>query len=403
MTFTCKQCDIEVASGAALVEHWRERREQDDKHYHCGKCMQLFYNPGAADRHHKEFHAAKQDLGCPGCTERFLSASALIEHIEKNRCAKVKNDDYAARREQKLTFTRELQRREFENPSLPVAGGPGVAGIPAVRKAPYNFTQYLSLEKDVDLRAPPNPVTLPPKTENTARPSVSKFPTKEAEFPQLGERLADLSIGGPGSKAEKQPASAWAAKKNLFPDAPAPVRPAHEGQNVQQPVEPGEPKWSDHDPRNPDWDARKYYVTYLDKYKCPYDRCPKSFPRAGGLRGHLLSASHTSQYKVQCPRCFKWFNSMAAITAHAESQSVRCDLRSTDGHRPLIDQLTAGIIDTAGKHEDGTVKYTVPDSARQYFGTSQGKWAAEQRNQQQGWGSNEAEGDGDEQADPKQD
>jgi hypothetical protein len=75
---------------------------------------------------------------------------------------------------------------------------------------------------------------------------------------------------------------------------------------------------------------------------------------------------------------------MAAITAHAESQSARCDLRSTDGHRELIDQMTAGIIDTAGKHEDGTVKYAVPDSARQYFGTSQGKWAAEQRNQQRG-------------------
>ena len=75
---------------------------------------------------------------------------------------------------------------------------------------------------------------------------------------------------------------------------------------------------------------------------------------------------------------------MAAITAHAESQSVRCDLRSTDNYRHLIDQMTAGIIDTAGKHEDGTVKYTVPDSARQYFGASQSEWAAEQRNQQHG-------------------
>ena len=54
MTFLCKHCDIEVASRAALVEHWQERREQDDKHYHCRKCMQLFSNPGAADRHHKE-------------------------------------------------------------------------------------------------------------------------------------------------------------------------------------------------------------------------------------------------------------------------------------------------------------------------------------------------------------
>jgi hypothetical protein len=155
-----------------------------------------------------------------------------------------------------------------------VAGGPGIAGVPAVRKAPYNFTQYLSLAKDADLRAPPGSATLPPKAENTARPDVFKLPANEYEFPQLGGRLAGLSIGGPGGKAEKQPASAWATRKNLFPDAPAPVRPAHEGQDVQQPVDAEEPKWSEHDPRNPGWDARKYYVTYLNKYKCPHDRCP---------------------------------------------------------------------------------------------------------------------------------
>lgn len=201
-------------------------------------------------------------------------------HIEKSRCTRIGKDDYVTRREEKLAFTRELQRREFENPTRPVAGGPGVAGVPAVRKAPYNFTQYLSLAKDVDRRTPSDsatpsgPATPSPKTENTVRPKVFGFPTKEAEFPQLGNRLSDLSISGPGGKAEKQPASAWATKKNLFPDAPAPVRPAQGRQDAQQPVEAEKSKWSEHDPRNPGWDARKYYVTYLNKYKCPHDRCP---------------------------------------------------------------------------------------------------------------------------------
>ena len=86
---------------------------------------------------------------------------------------------------------------------------------------------------------------------------------------------------------------------------------------------------------------------------------------------------------------------MAAMTAHAESQSVRCDLRETNGYRQYLDQLTAGMLDTASKHGDGTKKYAVPDAAREFFGTSQGRWASEQRKLQFGWGSSDGGGDGD--------
>ncbi|EAQ90644.1 hypothetical protein CHGG_02579 [Chaetomium globosum CBS 148.51] len=366
MTLICKQCGVEVASRAALVGHWKEQREQGKEHYHCTQCMM---KPFQADIF--KFHAAKQDLECPGCNERFLSVSSLMGHIEKSRCTRIGKDDYVTRREEKLAFTRELQRREFENPTRPVAGGPGVAGVPAVRKAPF-----------------------------------SDFPRRRAGFLNWVTRLS-RSVHQRAwvvKGEETAPQAAEARKKNLFPKMPpAQVRPG--SRENKMPSSPSrQRKWKmvgNMILANPDWDARKYYVTYLNKFKCPHDRCPKSFPRVAGLRGHL-SSSHIGQHKVQCPRCFKWFNSMTAITAHAESQSARCDLRWTNGYRELIDQMTAGIVDTAGKHEDGTVKYTVPDTARQYFGTSQGKWAAEQRNQQDGWGSNKAEGGSDEQA-PKQD
>ena len=77
--------------------------------------------------------------------------------------------------------------------------------------------------------------------------------------------------------------------------------------------------------------------------------------------------------KVQCPGCSKWFDSMTAITQHAESQGVRCAIRKTNGFRQFMDQLTAGLVDTAGRNEDGTVKYTVPDEAREVFGGGRGK------------------------------
>ncbi|KAK4032937.1 hypothetical protein C8A01DRAFT_20065 [Parachaetomium inaequale] len=374
MGATCRECKLEVASRAALVAHWQEQREQGDRHYHCVQCMHLFHTPEAEQKIQADFvkfHAAKQDLACPGCDERFVVASALIAHIEKNRCNTIKNDAYAARREEKLAFARELQRREYEDPDLP--GNVSLAsltltGSASTRKGPYDFTQYLSRAKDV----------------GTVTPS-------------LGRKIADLLTSDPVDEAETQPANAWARKKNLFPDAPAVVRPPSASQQaVQQPTEANEPEWSEHDPRNPGWDPEKYFVTYLNKYKCPHDRCPKSFPRAAGLRGHLLSAKHAGLIKVQCPRCCKWFDSMAAMTAHAESQSVRCDLRETNGYRQYLDQLTAGMLDTAGKHGDGTKKYTVPDAAREFFGTSQGRWAAEQRKLQFGWGSSDG-GDGNDQ------
>lgn len=70
---------------------------------------------------------------------------------------------------------------------------------------------------------------------------------------------------------------------------------------------------------------------------------------------------------------------MAAITAHVESQGVRCKIRETSGFRQFVDQLTGGIVDTKEKHGDGTEKYAVSDEARVRFATSQGKWDKEQQ------------------------
>ncbi|KAK4156339.1 hypothetical protein C8A00DRAFT_12747 [Chaetomidium leptoderma] len=351
MVVTCRECKLEVANNTALVVHWEEQRDLDAGHYHCSQCMDLYHTPEAEHRHHKE-----QDLGCPGSDERFVTASGLIEHIEKNRCKKVKNDDYAARREEKLAFARGLQRRH-NGEDVDLADHLSVANLSlteesmATQKGPQNFTQFLSRTKDVPVGIP-SLSSLRPKADRTVRPNPVTF--------------------------------AMMKKKNLFPDAPAAVRPTAEKMGaLQKPAETKQPEWPAHDPRNPQWDPAKYYVKYINKYKCPHDRCPKSFPSAAGLRSHLLSAKHAGLLKVQCPHCYKWFDSMAAITAHAESQGVRCTIRETNGYRQFIDQLTAGIVDTAGSHGDGTEKYVVPQEARQVFGTSQGRWVLEQLKQQE--------------------
>lgn len=215
-----------------------------------------------------------------------------MEHIEKNRCKKIKNDDYAAHREKKLAFARELQRRHYgDDVHLPDENlsvfSLSLAETTTSKQGPYNFTQFLSRAKDVHA-ATPSLSDLRPKAENTVRPNPVTFAMKMTEhpqlaltkpdYPQLGSKLADLFTGGAGKNLENKAGNAWAQGKKLFADAPPPVRPTPEQQEaLQKPVaakEPMEAAWPEHDPRNPLWDPSVYYVTYTNKYKCPIDRCP---------------------------------------------------------------------------------------------------------------------------------
>ncbi|AEO62590.1 uncharacterized protein THITE_2020276, partial [Thermothielavioides terrestris NRRL 8126] len=338
MKVTCRDCKLEVVNQAALATHWREQRDQGNRHYHCLECMLSdFDRPGLT------FHQAKQDLDCPGCGERFAAAGGLIDHIEKDRCHKIKSGEYAARREEKLAFARELQRRHHgETVDLPdddlSVASLSLAETTVSRQGPYNFTPYLSNARGVPVSTS-SLSALRPKATNTVRPNPVTFAMKKPDSP---------------------------------PDPPAAMRSApkqlegaqRQGQNKLK-------AWPQHDPRNPGWNPRDYFVTYINKYKCPHDNCGRSFASPQGLRAHLMSEIHTSATKVQCPRCCRWFGSAAAITQHAESQGVRCDIRETNGYRQFLDQLTAGIVDTTEKNEDGTEKYTVPEEARELFGTSQ--------------------------------
>ncbi|KAK3308874.1 uncharacterized protein B0T15DRAFT_525563 [Chaetomium strumarium] len=370
MSVSCEECKVEMGSRSALLAHWQERRNQGKGHYHCSKCMILFHTSQAEGRHQKQLHPAKQELACPGCDAQFVKAGGLIDHIEQNRCPRIKNSDFAARREQKLAFARELQRRHFgEDPRLPdnnlsVASLNLTETTTVSRQGPYNFTDYLSRAEYVP-EGTGSLSALRPKAENTVRPNPVTFAMRnEADFPPL---------------SCKQP-------ENLAPGSPAAMRrTANQPQPLEKPGQNYQTEWASYDPRKPGWNAKDYYVTYSGKYRCPHDGCTKSFKSGEGLRGHLLSPAHKIPIRVQCPRCCRWFDSMAAITQHAESQSVRCTIRETDGFRQFLDQLTAGIVDTTEKNADGTERYTVPKEAREVFGNPESKQSAQTKKQDQTW------------------
>ncbi len=71
---------------------------------------------------------------------------------------------------------------------------------------------------------------------------------------------------------------------------------------------------------------------------------------------HLGSPAH-DHIKYHCPHCLRAFDSATGLAQHAESQSVRCRIRETDQYGQFVDQLTAGMADVQGRHDDNTIRY----------------------------------------------
>lgn len=78
-----------------------------------------------------------------------------------------------------------------------------------------------------------------------------------------------------------------------------------------------------------------------------------------GLIQHLKSPAHMKT-KLRCPGCLRQYQSATALVQHAESQAVKCQIRDSQEYKLAVDQITGGFVDTAGRHQDNTVRYIAP-------------------------------------------
>jgi len=69
--------------------------------------------------------------------------------------------------------------------------------------------------------------------------------------------------------------------------------------------------------------------------------------------------------KLRCPACLRQYQSATALVQHAESQAIKCQIRDSAEYKTAVDEITGGFVDTAGRHQDHTVRYTAPAA---YFG-----------------------------------
>jgi hypothetical protein len=74
----------------------------------------------------------------------------------------------------------------------------------------------------------------------------------------------------------------------------------------------------------------------------------------------LKAPAHIDANKrLMCVNCLRFFDSVTALTQHAEAQGIRCRVRETDGYENYIGEITAKAAKTDGFHSDSTVKYAV--------------------------------------------
>lgn len=386
MTVTCEACGFVAPDKQAVIAHWEDQARRGNKHWHCLLCVKVFYTEGGWDSHRRQvsysepskraikfrklppnqapnqrstiqLHAKEQQLDCPGCDKLFTRAGGLIDHFERDLCTKINNAQLAARRDEKLAFARELQRRHFGlDPDDDDADDDNMSVVTESTwvdtKGPANFSKYLTGSVVGSMAGSISSTSaLRPAPQATSRPNPVLFRMRDTEFPPI----ISAQIGDANSASKN---SQW-GNKQLFPNSP----PA-----VQQAAENKKPEFQEWDPENPRFKASTHFNQFSRKYKCPHPNCFKSFGSPTALTGHLSSPAHRNYLKVQCPACLRWFDSMAALTQHSESQAERCNVRDTEEFRQFLDQMTAGVVDTVDHHEDGTNKYTVPAEAQKLFG-----------------------------------
>lgn len=103
-------------------------------------------------------------------------------------------------------------------------------------------------------------------------------------------------------------------------------------------------------------DLHRYWDPIQSCYICPSFKCGQRIPHIAAFEDHLRSGVHVVE-RVECPSCLKKFKTTTALVAHAESGSVKCDLRNSAEYDLALRNITAGMIRVDGTWRDGSVKY----------------------------------------------
>ncbi|KAI5291323.1 hypothetical protein KEM52_000208 [Ascosphaera acerosa] len=101
------------------------------------------------------------------------------------------------------------------------------------------------------------------------------------------------------------------------------------------------------------WDPQRFWNDMLGQFICA---CQKTFNTADELEDHVRGEEHSAG-PFRCPGCLRLFKSITALVSHCESASVRCSISRSENYSRILNDLSAGVLDTDGYNRDGSIKY----------------------------------------------
>ncbi|KAI3400241.1 hypothetical protein diail_4126 [Diaporthe ilicicola] len=336
---TCSYCKTAFPSIDALRAHKAEKFKEEDQpgrtlvHFWCGVCDLDFRTCGGVDEHLRQNHPHKQDFRCPGCDKKFGTLSSFVKHIEFGECCQLDIEALQARFADKMKFARGLakldQASSYELPNIKMK----------------DFSANLGLSSD-----DPAPWQEPSWQDGLSQLSAWDVVEQNA----WGSSETVTWNGGSSSTAEQT--------QRLDNGQQIAVEHSH---NVNRDTV---------DPNSPYFDPQKFWHDIYRKYMCPHKTCFKSFKNKAAFVEHLkFSAIHKPNGKMlSCPSCQSHFDTIHALTAHVESQSKKCEMRyslnTNTMYRVFLDQLTWGMAEVTGVHEDFTQKFELREEFKEAYG-----------------------------------
>lgn len=170
-----------------------------------------------------------QDIVCPGCESHYNSVSEFILHLENQECTKITFEIATARYNKNMQFSRKLNTLDNQR------GG---------HKQQKDFSGYLG---------------------RNYRPEVPRW----NPGPDVGADTSAWKFTDWGDKDEKLDARAAAPTTK---QATEQMQQLQTGQNTSVEQSPGNLTICD-DPKNPQFNASRFYNKFTRKYDCPKSGC----------------------------------------------------------------------------------------------------------------------------------
>ncbi|KAL4787971.1 hypothetical protein BJX76DRAFT_353766 [Aspergillus varians] len=348
----CTKCDLDCETEDHLIIH----KIKSTKHIVCPICGIDFGSDSGRDRHIRLFHRTAQNLSCHGCKSTFRSAAGLMRHIEDGECTEISQD--------RLLFeqSKKLMRKE----ALEITQSAVIASL--VDRDDEDPDGGIELHTFLGERNREAMANQPKQEAGDGEGSKlidEHWPKLEANETGLEKTMSELmwcatvssskSDNSNDNDNNKEKENTGWKGKGREPSVASPSgagTTSSVGGGGASVVSPPDAKFV-LEKMYKDWDANNFFDEFTAEYVCA---CGKRCRTKEGFEKHVLAKSQGGR-RMQCPGCLRIFKSTAAIIAHWESATTRCDVNEGHLYAQIMDEVSGGLIQIAGYNEDGTMKY----------------------------------------------